>query len=317
MIFITRKLKVSKIFFGSILITLILLPLNMTNLFASEKNFAINVNGVGHQIQTNEIFTQQFLKKISKNFDIDGYYNISNYPIFLTDNTEFDVNSFKQVKINYNDETKVVGTYANTIEEFYAENNLDINNTPYQPQNLSDNSKIEDGMNININKNVTKNETLQKSKDIEIIYQEDPDSYVGTSTIVQDGQSEVVNTTYQVHYQDGKQISKKKLNEVVIQEGKPTIINEGTKPLPLENNTTNSSTSWDSIALCESGGNWSANTGNGYYGGLQINQSNWDYYAPGLGISESRPDLATKNEQIAVAEQIENDQGLGAWGSCA
>ena len=71
---------------------------------------------------------------------------------------------------------------------------------------------------------------------------------------------------------------------------------------------------WDSVAGCESGNNWSINTGNGYYGGLQFSQSTWEAY--GGGQYASRADQATREEQIAVAEQTLAGQGWGAW-ACA
>lgn len=71
---------------------------------------------------------------------------------------------------------------------------------------------------------------------------------------------------------------------------------------------------WDAVAQCESGGNWSINTGNGYYGGLQFSQSSWAA-AGGLKYAP-RADLATKAQQIAVAERLLDMQGPGAWG-CA
>jgi LysM repeat protein len=71
---------------------------------------------------------------------------------------------------------------------------------------------------------------------------------------------------------------------------------------------------WDSVAQCESSGDWSINTGNGYYGGLQFTQSTWDAY--GGQQYASRADLATRDQQIAVAEQTLAGQGWGAW-ACA
>ncbi|MFD9635354.1 transglycosylase family protein, partial [Streptomyces violascens] len=71
---------------------------------------------------------------------------------------------------------------------------------------------------------------------------------------------------------------------------------------------------WDAVAQCESGGNWSINTGNGYYGGLQFSQSSWA--AAGGTQYASRADLATKGQQIATAEKLLAMQGPGAWG-CA
>ncbi|WP_329132639.1 LysM peptidoglycan-binding domain-containing protein [Streptomyces sp. NBC_01476] len=87
--------------------------------------------------------------------------------------------------------------------------------------------------------------------------------------------------------------------------------------VPLIGATSSSAASvatWDAVAQCESGGNWSINTGNGYYGGLQFSQSSWEA-AGGLQYAQ-RADLATKDQQIAVAEKLLALQGPGAW-SCA
>ncbi|PCG85216.1 peptidase [Streptomyces sp. WZ.A104] len=72
---------------------------------------------------------------------------------------------------------------------------------------------------------------------------------------------------------------------------------------------------WEKVAACESSGNWAINTGNGYYGGLQFSGSTWaafggTQYAP-------RADLATRDEQIAVAERVLEGQGPGAWPTCS
>ncbi|OKI25056.1 transglycosylase family protein [Streptomyces sp. CB03911] len=72
---------------------------------------------------------------------------------------------------------------------------------------------------------------------------------------------------------------------------------------------------WDKVAQCESGGRWWVVSPNGlYYGGLQINLHNWQYY--GGTAYAARPDLATKQQQILIAEKILADQGAGAW-TCA
>ncbi len=71
---------------------------------------------------------------------------------------------------------------------------------------------------------------------------------------------------------------------------------------------------WDAVARCESGGNWSINTGNGYYGGLQFAASTWRAY--GGAVYASRADLATKTQQILIAEKVLVGQGPGAWPSC-
>ncbi|MFG2929149.1 transglycosylase family protein [Streptomyces achromogenes] len=72
---------------------------------------------------------------------------------------------------------------------------------------------------------------------------------------------------------------------------------------------------WNKVAACESSGNWSVNTGNGYYGGLQFTRSTWEAY--GGTRYAPRADLATRYEQIAVAEKVLDGQGPGAWPACA
>jgi LysM repeat protein len=71
---------------------------------------------------------------------------------------------------------------------------------------------------------------------------------------------------------------------------------------------------WSAIAACESNGNWSANTGNGFYGGLQFTEQTWLGY--GGGQYASSANLATMAQQISVAERVLAGQGIGAWPVC-
>ncbi|WP_326650369.1 transglycosylase family protein [Streptomyces sp. NBC_01750] len=71
---------------------------------------------------------------------------------------------------------------------------------------------------------------------------------------------------------------------------------------------------WDQVAQCEAGGNWSINTGNGFYGGLQFSASTWAAY--GGTAYASSADQASKSQQIAVAEKVLAGQGKGAWPNC-
>ena len=71
---------------------------------------------------------------------------------------------------------------------------------------------------------------------------------------------------------------------------------------------------WSAIAACESGGNWAASTGNGFYGGLQFTEQTWLAY--GGGQYASSANLATASQQIAVAQRVLAGQGIGAWPVC-
>lgn len=73
-----------------------------------------------------------------------------------------------------------------------------------------------------------------------------------------------------------------------------------------------STATWDALAQCESTGNWSINTGNGYYGGVQFSLSTWRAFG-GSGM----PHQASKSEQIRIAEKVLATQGWGAWPACS
>src|SRR3954467_8083316 len=75
-----------------------------------------------------------------------------------------------------------------------------------------------------------------------------------------------------------------------------------------------SSVNWDAVAQCESGGNWSINTGNGFYGGLQFTRGTWKAY--GGTKYASTANKASRSEQIAIAEKVLHGQGIGAWPVC-
>ncbi|SDH00357.1 LysM domain-containing protein [Lentzea fradiae] len=85
-------------------------------------------------------------------------------------------------------------------------------------------------------------------------------------------------------------------------------------PLGLAVGTANAAPGmdWDALAQCEASGNWAANTGNGYYGGLQFTQQTWNGHG-GVG----NPANASREQQIAVAERVLASQGPGAWPACS
>jgi LysM repeat protein len=90
----------------------------------------------------------------------------------------------------------------------------------------------------------------------------------------------------------------------------PAAASTGTWSAPAPSGGVN----WSAIAACESGGNWSISTGNGFYGGLQFTEGTW--LANGGGQYAPSANLATPAEQIAVAERVLASQGIGAWPVC-
>lgn len=87
-----------------------------------------------------------------------------------------------------------------------------------------------------------------------------------------------------------------------------------TAPAPQPRTSVNNNTVWDRLAMCESTGNWSINTGNGFYGGLQFTDSTWRAFGGGQYAPYAH--LATRAQQIEIAKKTQAAQGWGAWPAC-
>jgi uncharacterized protein YabE (DUF348 family) len=149
---------------------------------------------------------------------------------------------------------------------------------------------------------VEKTETVPVKHDVEV--KDDPDALAGETEVVTEGKNGKNRETVTLVYADGK------LRERVVVATDPVskpvteVVSRGTSRTPPDS-------VWDKIARCESGGNWSINTGNGYYGGLQFSAATWKSVGgPGLPHENSR------EVQIKYAKILQARAGWGQWG-CA
>jgi resuscitation-promoting factor RpfB len=122
------------------------------------------------------------------------------------------------------------------------------------------------------------------------------------------------DVTFAVSYVNGVETSRLPVANVVITPARDGMVRVGAKP-GTEVPPVGQGATWDALSRCEAGGNWAINTGNGFYGGVQFDQNTWERqgglrYAP-------RADLATREEQIAIAEVTRARQGWGAWPVCS
>lgn len=121
------------------------------------------------------------------------------------------------------------------------------------------------------------------------------------------------DVTFAVSTVNGRPVARQVVARNVVSPARPQVQRVGAKPgtqVPLV-----STSAWDQVASCESSGDWAINTGNGFYGGVQFTQSTWEAFG-GLRYAP-RADLATREEQIAVAEATRATQGWGAWPVCS
>jgi uncharacterized protein YabE (DUF348 family) len=138
-----------------------------------------------------------------------------------------------------------------------------------------------------------------------VIERADSSLFLGERETARAGTAGVRDVTYQVVLHNGREFSRVVLSQSVLTAPVPSIVKVGTRTVP-------DGSVWDRIAQCEAGGNWHANTGNGYYGGLQFNLGTWRAYG-----GQSRPDLVSREQQIAIAEKVRAASGgYGAWPHC-
>jgi uncharacterized protein YabE (DUF348 family) len=141
----------------------------------------------------------------------------------------------------------------------------------------------------------------------------DPTMNAGTTKVDKPGQAGEQVQNFTVKTTNGKETGRTALGApTVTKQAVGGVMRKGTKKAEP---SIGSTARWDQIAKCESGGDWSINTGNGYYGGIQFDKQTWNAF--GGSQYAPRPDLASKNEQIAVAEKVRDSRGgYGAWPVC-
>jgi resuscitation-promoting factor RpfB len=143
---------------------------------------------------------------------------------------------------------------------------------------------------------------------------DDPTMNMSRHVVEDPGTPGVQDVTFAVSVVNGVETGRLPVANEVVTPARPAVVRVGAKPgtevPPVSNGAT-----WDALSRCEAGGNWSENTGNGFFGGVQFDQGTWVRngglrYAP-------RADLATREEQIAIASLTQVRQGWGAWPACS
>ena len=143
---------------------------------------------------------------------------------------------------------------------------------------------------------------------------EDPTMNMSRQVVENPGMPGTQDVTFAVAKVNGVETGRLPVANVVVVPARDGVLRVGAKPGTEVPPVTNGAI-WDALSRCEAGGNWAINTGNGFYGGVQFDQNTWERqgglrYAP-------RADLATREEQIAIAEVTRARQGWGAWPVCS
>ena len=187
----------------------------------------------------------------------------------------------------------------------------------------SPNARLVDGAKFTFTRVDVKSKTKKVKVDYDTTRKKTSTLNKGDTKIDRRGVSGVRAVTYKLVRHNGELVRRTKIKSKLIKKPVTKVILVGTKTAPKKSSGSSSSSSssssstpsgsvWDRLAQCESGGNWSINTGNGYYGGLQFSLSTWRAYG-GNGY----PHQASREGQIRIAKKLQAAAGWGSWPACS
>ncbi|NLZ57737.1 MAG: DUF348 domain-containing protein [Corynebacterium sp.] len=209
--------------------------------------------------------------------------------------------------ISINDGGNVVYTSiaAETVGEVLERRGVEVDAD--DRVNLDLNSGIATNTEIVIDRVETSEFTETVEFEAPVTYIDDPEMMQGEETVVAEATPGTKEITRELVTVNGVEAENNVIKEVEITPATPATISRGTR-------TTPANSVWDALAQCESNGNWSINTGNGFAGGLQFHPQTWLAY--GGGQFASTASNASREQQIVIAEKVQAAQGWGAWPAC-
>jgi uncharacterized protein YabE (DUF348 family) len=176
-------------------------------------------------------------------------------------------------------------------------------------------TRLEDGDKLVLTKVRVVKRQVTESIAAPTVRRSDSGMYTDQTEVTRAGRPGSRAVIYRITFENGRATARKVLRSSVLREPVAQVVHVGTKSRPVVTPPSAPAVGygvWDRIAQCESGGDWHANTGNGYYGGLQFSLGTWQSYG-----GSGRPDQNSREEQIRIAEKVRAAEGgYGAWPVC-
>jgi uncharacterized protein YabE (DUF348 family) len=229
------------------------------------------------------------------------------------DGLSLDIATRKTVTIDAAGTERVITTTAQTVAEVLAAAKITVDRN--DKLSVSPSARLVDGASFRYIRVDVKKVTKRKQIAYEVIRKNSAKLEKGKTKIDVAGRKGVRTLTYVETRENGKLTDRKKTSSSITTRPVTQVILVGTKETSSTSSGGSGSVSgsvWDRLAECESGGNWSINTGNGFYGGLQFSLGTWRAYG-GTGM----PHEASRATQIAIAQRVQADVGWGAWPACS
>ncbi|GAB2972928.1 transglycosylase family protein [Amycolatopsis acidiphila] len=246
---------------------------------------------------------------MSGKFGQGSFFSIAPNAELPLEGSTVTINTLKHVTVYDGDSApRQVTSTAVTAADFLKDQNLSLGPDDEVEGGLQ--FKIADGAEVHISR--TGVSVINQQEDIDPPVQQIKDATLDAGKqVVQDpGAPGKQIVTYRVTKKNGAETDREQLSVKVLTEAKPKIVRVGTKQPDISNGAL-----WDRLASCESTGNWAANTGNGFEGGLQFTNSTWQAY--GGGAYAQHAYQASREQQIVVAQRVQAGQGWGAWPVCS
>ncbi|MEO7351878.1 MAG: transglycosylase family protein [Marmoricola sp.] len=271
---------------------------------------ALSVDGNKHVIWTTATKVSTALSQIGVRYG-NAALSVSRSATIDRSGMALEVTTPKRVALKVaNDKVERHNVPAATVGELLQEVNAGVDSNDVVRPSRS--AELTDGTRVVVTKIGVKTKHVPREViPAPVTEQKDDSMMEGESETVRAGSDGARDVTYKVRFRNGEVVKRAVVKQKTLSQPVARIVKVGTKTAP-ETNFAGGGTRWDQIAACESGGNWAANTGNGYYGGLQFNLGTWSSYG-----GSGRPDQNSREQQIAVAERVAAAEGgYGAWPVC-
>ncbi len=299
---------------------------NDTITVRTAKPVAVIIDGQEHTVSSTATTVADLVKELDAvkpgseaNVDADA-------PV--TEGMELEVTSPKIIAINDGGSVTYTSMAKKTVADVLSARGITVDSD--DRVSLPFDAVVEAGTTIDIDRVTVSERTEVQAVEPTVTYVDDPEAEVGTERVVKEGESGKRRVTTRVTTVNGVEESTEVIESEDVKPARPTTVARGTKQPAVQTATAAPAAPapaaassapavaggsvWDAIAQCESGGNWSINTGNGYQGGLQFSPSTWAAYG-GTAYAPTA-NQATREQQIAIAEKTQASQGWGAWPAC-
>lgn len=280
----------------------------------TSKPVAVTVDGVEKQLSSTALTVQDLLGDMgdiapgaavkAAGVDMDGNTTV-------TDGMKLEVVSPKIIQVNDGGKVTYTSIAAKTVRDVIEARGIDVDEDDRVTPSMD--TPVTEGMTIKVDQVSTTDYDATESFDAEPNYVDDSELERGTEEVRVEGTPGERTVTRRLIMVNGAKESNEIINSKETRPATPATIARGTKE-PAAAPAVADGSVWDTLAQCESTGNWSINTGNGFSGGLQFTDSTWQAFGGGEYASQAWQ--ASREQQIAVAQKVQAAQGWGAWPAC-